>query len=295
MRVLVTGATGFIGRHLLRALAARGDEVIALSRQVRVVERDAAGIRWLAVDDELENKLSSLKNIDVVFHLATAYGRQGETYFDIEQANVAFPLVVLQWAANGGCDTFINTDSFFSRPEYRYGYMKEYSLTKRTFAEWGALTADDHSHFHFVNARLEHVYGTGDDARKFFPMILRELLGNVPQIDLTACNQKRDFVFVEDVVRAYIAIARNTAALPSYVEVGVGTSISTSLRSVVERLHSLSKSTSELRFGALKHRPGEIMNSHADISFLSSLGWSPEVQLDEGLCRLVAEQMREER
>ncbi len=178
MRVLLTGATGFVGSHLLVALNKAGHRLVAIKRPSSVLPLPIRGIdnvNWIDNDQELTAKLKALDKFDAVIHLATNYGNKSRDWVEVERDNVELPLLLLQYAVGNDCGMFINTDTFFSRKAYSYSHMEEYILTKQHFAAWGELAALKTPGFAFINARLEHVYGPSDRSQKFIPWLYKDL------------------------------------------------------------------------------------------------------------------------
>jgi CDP-abequose synthase len=196
---------------------------------------------------------------------------------------VAFPLMLLEYSVGSGCNLFVNTDSFFSRDEYDYPYMREYILTKRTFSAWGKLAVENNPNYCFINARLEHVYGPGDNWDKFIPKLLKDLVAGKPEIQLSTCEQRRDFIFSTDVVNAYLLLLDCGVKLSGYLDIEIGTGKSISLKDFVLAASNATRSNSSLNFGSVPQRQNEIMSSNADTSYLFSLGWKPIVELQQGL------------
>ncbi|MGN7468381.1 NAD-dependent epimerase/dehydratase family protein [Brevibacillus sp. SAFN-007a] len=288
MNVLLTGATGFLGSHLARALLVAGHQVTILKRSTSDCSRLADIASELAAcDADAAAPLSAFSRhgpFDAVIHAATAYGRKGESDAALVEANVLFPLRLLHACCEQGTRLFVNTDTF-SRASLALGatHLAGYHLTKKQFAEWGALTAARHG-LTFANMRLEHVYGPGDQPDKFIPYVIRHCLQDGARLALTSGEQKRDFVYVDDVVEAYLLVLRHKDALPmGYLDYQVGTGKATTVRELVETIHSLTRSTAKLQFGALAQRSGELMCSQADTRMLQALGWQGRVSLAEGL------------
>ena len=286
MRILITGGTGFVGAHLLSALkSVDGVEVVATMRPGSLIplNLDSGNIEWVMVDEGFKNKIYSFKKFDAILHLATCYGKSGESILDIEMANVSFPLLLLDFAVKGGCDAFVNTDSFFSRELYSYSYMKEYILSKQFFLKWGRLSIEKNPKLQFINARLEHVYGPMDKLEKFIPSLANDLASNKAEIKLTSCEQERDFIYVSDVVDAFLKILKCGLNSPGFKEFEVGTGTPTPLKEFVNMLKMHIGSNSRLLFNSLPQRSGEIMTSFANTESLRSLGWAPQIKLDEGI------------
>lgn len=286
---LITGATGFIGSHLARRLVGHGWEVHALVRSYSSLCRLEDVLERMTlhhVDEESQDLLwGELGQVDVIFHLATAYGRDEQAPSAVLRSNVLLPLELLEKAILHEVPLFISTDTCFSLD---YPYLRSYTLSKRQFVDWARILVDG-TRTKMVNLVLQHPYGPHDSQGKFVPWLIGQCLANVKAIDLTSGLQEKDFVFVADVVAAYETLANRRTELPdgcAIVECGSGKT--TSLKDFALAVHRLTHSTSRLNFGALKDREGEVPRSVADIAFLRRLGWHPECSLEDGLTITVA-------
>jgi nucleoside-diphosphate-sugar epimerase len=288
MKVLVTGATGFLGSHVARALAGRGDRVVVLKRRGSDLARLRDLLPGLALydaEDGVDRLLAEHGDLAAVLHAATCYGRNGEPDDVVFEANTAFPLRLLQRAARAKVPLFVHTDTCFNSGPLRYTYLRSYSLSKRQFTEWGEQFAS-RGDIYFVNVKLQHPYGPGDSPGKFVPAILRQCLDNVEALRLTPGEQKKDFVYIDDVVAALLLVLDRCAeGFAPFQEYECGTGEAVSIRHFVETAHALVGSRTRLLFGALPYREHEIMYSCADTAALRDLGWSPHYDLAEGLER----------
>src|SRR5690606_3546497 len=111
----------------------------------------------------------------------------------------------------------------------------------------------------FVNIRLQHMYGPGDDPSKFTSHVFHACQRHQPQLALTAGEQRRDFIYIEDVVSAYGVVAGKLNELSTSDQVDVGSGNAPSVRSFVEQVHLLTGSRTELKFGAIPYRANEAM------------------------------------
>ena len=281
---VVTGATGFIGSHLVRTLINRGWAVHALKRETSamdLVTDVSSAINWHDLDvTPLDDIWDSIGEANVVFHLATQYGRNDEPASEVVNTNLIIPMRLLEQSEKRNVPLFVATDTCFPSS---YPYLRSYTLSKKQFAQWGQVWAEK-TNRKFVNVVLQHPYGPGDQAGKFVPWIVRQCQTNVAHIELTTGEQKKDFIFIEDVVEALIVLYTNQNLLTTnFSEVPCGSGDAVSLRHFVETIHSISNSSSELMFGNLTNREGELQFSCANTQALNQLGWHAKTCLSDGI------------
>lgn len=281
MRVLLTGVTGYLGSHLATELLKEGYEVIALKRELSSLNRIQAILPRLALYNLEETNLAELfagfGKFDAIIHTATCYGRNGESISQITEANLLFPLKLLEAAVFGNVDVYINTDTALDK------LLNPYTLSKGQFSEWGKYFAHQEK-IRFINLRLEHFYGAGDDDSKFTTHVINSCLANVPYLNLTLGEQRRDFIYIDDAVSAYLLLLKKRNSFQDwFIDFEVGSGVAVTIRQFVETVHSLTASTTRLNFGALPYRAGEAMLSQANTAALKLLGWQCRHELAEGL------------
>ena len=281
-QILLTGATGYLGSHLAHAFVAAGHRVAVLKRVSSSLARIEALLPQLQlfdIEDGLEAPFLAMGRVDAVIHAATCYGRNGENSAAIFAANTAFPLRLLEVAATFKTAVFINTDTSLDK------YLNAYALSKKQFMEWGRFYAARNM-LRFLNLRLEHFFGPKDDDTKFTSHVIRSCLANVPELKLTPGEQIRDFIYIDDAVSAYLLLLEKLGQLSEqFVELDVGSGEAISIRAFVEKIHQLTGSETELKFGAVPYREGEVMYSNADTEFLKGLGWQCQVSLEQGIVK----------
>ena len=292
MNILLTGATGYLGSHLAKVFVDNGHLVVALKRKTSSLRRLDADLqkKLFFYDIDTLNFALPFKNhgpFDAVVHASTCYGRGGESVGDIFEANIGFPLRLLEIAASYKTGTFLNTDTFFSRDASSYSYLNEYSLSKKQFAEWGRQYSSNRR-IRFVNIRLEHLYGPGDNPSKFTTWLVEQCVRNVTSIELTPGEQLRDFIYIDDVTSAYTCLLQHVEELSKgFVELGLGTGKPIRLRDFVELVNRLSHSHTKLLFGALPYRDHEIMSSSANTHQLAAFGWRCNTELSQGIMSMI--------
>jgi CDP-paratose synthetase len=279
-RILMTGATGFLGSHLLVRLLKEPDvsDITILKRSYSDLGRIA---HLIPVISSFDHDLHPLEEIfqnnkfDIILHCATNYGRGPIPRAQIIESNLLLPLRLLDLSAEHGTSVFINTGTMLDN------HISAYSLSKQQFREWFRGAAERMT---CIDMLLEHFYGPGDDRTKFVSYLIGVLLEGRPSIDLTEGMQTRDFTYIEDVTNAFLDVLRSAEPGGGYLEYEVGSGQPTRLRDFVELARAICGNTrTELRFGALAYRANEQMNVAADTSRLRELGWRSKWSVRSGL------------
>lgn len=287
MKILLTGASGFLGSALAIHFRERGNRVTLLlratSRLDRLRCRDAAFDIGRCVTDADVDAIVQRAKPDMVIHAACAYGRQGETFVQLTDTNVRLGLAILQSLLRTGRPvTFINTGTIL-KPD-----VSPYALSKSQFAQWGrVMAAQSAGQLQFINVLLQHMYGPGDDPSKFATHVLHACKSNAPELGLTLGEQERDFIYIEDVVSAYEVLVEQRQKLEPVLDIEVGSGMAPSIREFVETVHRLTGSRTHLRFGALPYRANEEMHCQADLARMNRLGWKPAYGLEAGLKKTI--------
>jgi len=285
--ILLTGATGYLGSNILPRLLDAGYEVIVLKRSFSNTTRIAAyleKITYYDIDTIEYARIFEEHTIDTILHCATHYGRKDKGPLQTVEANLLLPLQLLELGRQYGIKHFINTDTILDKR------INSYSLSKRQFKDWLLSYKNE---MVCVNIALEHFYGPGDDDTKFVSYIVRSLLNNVAYIDLTKGEQTRDFVYIDDVVAAFMFVLQHMTTWNNnfhYFEIGTNSAVS--IKELVLLIKKYSKnSNTKLNFGALPYRDNEVMSCVADTSAINRLGWNAQYSLEQGLQKTVAQEL----
>jgi nucleoside-diphosphate-sugar epimerase len=282
--ILLTGGTGFLGSHLLKKLLQDNYDVIVLKRSSSSVWRIkdyALQVTFYDINDDTNfKKIINDHKIDAIIHAATNY--QDKDLNKILQTNIIFPVKLLDAAQNSDVKLFINTDTFFTK-NVGYSYLNRYSVSKQILT----TLLQQYQHPVIVNLRLEHVFGERDSKNKFVTYLIEDLINNKPVIDFTEGTQERDFIYIDDVVDAYLKTITQFKKFNGYQSFEIGRGSALSIRSFVEKAHAISGSASVLRFGQLPQRAGEFTNSTANTEFRDLTGWTAQTDIESALKRLI--------
>lgn len=292
MRVLITGATGFLGQHCLARLLGEDCEVHAVSRSG---EHRSDRVHWLVAD--LRDPGQAIGVIQAVrpthlLHLAweATPGKYGSSPDNLSwlQASVA---MATAFGAGGG-KRFVGAGTSFEydpgdrpcledatpiRPASIYGKCKA--------ACWLAIEAvAAHHRFAAAWGRIFLPYGPGDPPARLIPSVLSALAAGGP-VETTHGQQQRDLIYATDIADLFLRLLLSSES----GAFNIGTGKATKIRSVVELLATRRGGLDRVRFGAIEPPAGDPAVLVADMDKVASrLGWSAPTSIDAGLERVLA-------
>ena len=292
-KIVITGATGFIGAAIAREFLKNGDHVTVLIRTSSNVSRlsEIYDLINFVTYDRLKDVRSSFGlDADIFIHCAwrgVAGSDRNEAFQFIDNIPLAIESVDL--AARFGCTRWIGLGS-----QAEYGNLNnridENSLTSPTTAYGRAKLTSGIAALGLCEAfnisgswlRVFSTYGPDDAPHWFVPYVIREFLANrTPK--LTKCEQMWDYLYVEDAARAIVSVAYQNDATGIF---NLGSGSSHSLKTCVEIIRETLKTDLIPEYGAIPYRADQVMHLEADISRLSKkTGWVPLVSLQDGLVR----------
>ncbi|MEV0623158.1 NAD-dependent epimerase/dehydratase family protein [Nonomuraea sp. NPDC050404] len=282
-RVLVTGASGFIGGHLATRLAALEADVHAVSRGI-----GTQAFRWHQVDLRDQKATAGLLRAvspDVVFHLASEVNgaRDPEMVPVTLAGNLQTTVNLLTAAVRHECRVVLAGSIEEPRPGNGHAAAPSpYAMAKHAASGYADLYRRLWD-LPCTVLRPSMVYGPAQrDTSKLVPYVTLALLrGEEPR--LTSGAKVADWVYVDDVVSAFVAAAESDRAIGQSFDVGTG--IRTSVRELVKLLYELAGNPAEPPFGAVADRALDITQAADTGPALDLIGWRPTVDLTDGLRR----------
>jgi GDP-4-dehydro-6-deoxy-D-mannose reductase len=277
-KVVVTGAAGFVGRALARALNDAGHGVTALIRADGDVGEAATWARLAAAEH--------------VFHLA-ARSYVPDSFADpagFIAANVGGTTRALEYCRQHGAHLVFASTSLFGIPE-RLPVREDDSIPPNTPYALSKFLAEQTCAFYarawqvpVTVLRPFNVFGPGQRGEFLIPLILDQVRAG-GEIRLKALAPRRDFIFLDDAVDAFMA---TLAAPQDYRVLNVGSGVSHSAQEVVDTIQRAAGTQLPV-ISEEATRPGEIPDVRADISRAREvLGWAPKHTFEQGIARLVA-------
>ena len=298
-RVLITGATGFVGTNLARRLLSAGHELHCLVRpghsswRIEDIRRDLILHEVFLHDSQVAAEVQKIRP-EWIFHLAThgAYSWQKD-WEQMVVTNIRGTANLLAACLRVGFECFVNTGS-----SSEYGFKNHactetellepnshYAVTKAAATLFCRQTALSEK-VYIPTLRLYSVYGAYEEPGRFLPtLITRGLRGELPP--LVDPNVARDFIFIDDVVDAYLAVATGSSAEPGPIY-NVGSGVQTTIADVVKLAREVMKIATQPSWGTMPNYSWDANVWVSDSSKIrSQLGWEPRVSFRDGFCRML--------
>lgn len=295
-KILITGSTGFIGQHLLNSLIKENCELHCLVRASRsdFINKQVSGVYYFDVDLKLKDPLNKIvKSIspDFVIHLAGEKSRSNEiceinsiidnnvfgtiNLFDsLLGVNNLKRIILLGSIEEYG---FVNPpfkENSFENPVSIYG------ISKLTITKLAQIFINQYK-LPITILRPSLVYGPNQGTEMFISSIINKL-SQKDTFYMTKGEQYRDFIFIEDLIRAIKKTILNDEVSGLVINIASGKTYQ--LCDIANKIANLLNAENYLNVGALEYRKLEIMNYSVDINLaITKLNWNPITTIDEGL------------
>lgn len=307
-KILVTGADGFIGSHMVEALLACGCDIRAFvyynsfnswgwldtlpSETTRKLDVFCADIR------DPNGVFESMKGCDVVFHFAALIGipfsyHSPDAYVE---TNIKGTLNVLQAARklNVGRVLVTSTSEVYGTAQY-VPIDEKHPLQGQSPYSATKIGADSIAESFYrcfdtpvVIVRPFNTYGPRQSARAVIPTIITQLLNGQTELNLGSLSPTRDFNFVEDIVQGFIAIAQADNVLGEQINIATGQEHS--IQKVADFLINTinPKASIHHRDERIRSEKSEVRRLLGDNTKIKNLtGWSPKYNLEQGLSKTI--------
>ena len=296
MRIIVTGATGFVGRNLLPKIIHANHEIFEITINPDLSKElygDNTEQFYFFNDNvnKLKNELDNFKP-EVLIHLASYLTSSDDTE-DMQKlinSNIFFLCQVLDAVKDSGLKWFINTGSFAEYykgdgvfdPAYLYSATKTAS---RIFVDYYSKAYK----FNYTTIVPYTIYGGVDTQEKIIDLIFNSL-DSEKSVSLTQGNQVLDFIHIEDVTDFYITCLLNLHKIPNGTSFQLGTGIGHTLREISAIMEMSTNKFSNIAWGSKSYRPRDVMFAVANISNQDLLfNWKPKITIEDGIKKYLEE------
>ncbi len=280
MKLLLTGATGFIGTHLLLRLKEDGHEVMTLGRSFN---NDAFQMA----------EFMKKEKFDGIIHLASLFLAQHkpEDIKNLIESNVFFSTAVLEAAVATEIPWFINTGTFWQHyRDKKYSPVNLYAATKQAFEDIAQYYYETFP-INFVTIKLFNVFGPKDPRPKIFNLWLK-ISRSKETLEMSPGGQVIDITYIDNVIEGYIRMIGLLSKDAKRKFCGWSFVIPSKERMPLKRLSQLFEKITgaklSIKWGAKDYRPREVMMPWKKGKKIP--GWKPTVGLIEGIKRTFNEQ-----
>ncbi|MEI6456004.1 MAG: NAD(P)-dependent oxidoreductase [bacterium] len=274
-KILVTGASGFLGHPLVTALRSAGYDVTAID----IPDGD------ITQESTLEPHLKS--GISRVIHLAgkTFVPESWKHPFDYYRVNVMGTVNVLEFCRKSGAGMTYISSYLYGAPDYLpidekhpVKWYNPYSHTK-VLAEQTCRFYMETFGLHVVILRPFNAYGPGQPAQFLIPEIIKNVLDpSVQKVEVMDLRPKRDYVFIDDLVNAFMKSIDVTSGTYN-----VGSGYSYSAEDIINLVMKITGIVKPFSSKGME-RPNEIFDLYADCTSAGKeLNWQPETPFEKGI------------
>jgi UDP-glucose 4-epimerase len=304
LHIVITGASGFIGSKVSQFLAEEFPDslILGIGRSVSPSTKPGnPNFRYVSCDLLAGKFQDSLpEKTDVVIHLAgdrRTFVKHDEFTLQM-RSNVEMTNAMADYAYMARAKLFLYASTVYvysgnAAPPFKEDFVDIPSdnLGATKLASESLLKARAVAgQFKAVSFRIGTVYGPGSSHEQFIPQAIAKLSSHEPIAKFGPADIKRDFVYIDDVARAYVKALKTMIDKDfDYEALNVGTDRSTSIREVVQIVSDSVGTGKQIEFNTFKNVGSKADTDHQlDLTRTGSvLGWRPEVSLEEGLQRTI--------
>lgn len=275
MKILISGATGFIGKHLVRRL-------VEENHIVHTIVRPCPEINSLIASMEKEK-------FDGIIHLASFFLAKHESK-DIESlidSNITLGTKLLEAATRSRVSWFINTGTFWQHYKNKnYNPVNLYAATKQAFEDVAKYYIET-SNLNFVTLELSDTFGPEDTRPKIFNLWLKASK-NKETLDMSPGKQTLDINYIDDVVGGYMQmiglLSRDKKRSLRGKKFSLNSTKRYTLRELASVFEKVTKTKLNINWGKKEYRPREVMvpwNKGVKIP-----GWKPKISIEKGIRKM---------
>lgn len=289
MKILISGSTGFIGKHLIKRLKKNNDNIHAIVREstdTKLLKDE--GIKYYVFKNDINNLVSflELEKFDGIIHLASIFLPQHnpEGIKRLVDSNIYFATTLLESAVKTNVSWFINTGTFWQHyHDADYSPVNLYAATKQAFEDIAKYYIET-TNIDFVTVKLNDTFGPNDTRPKIFNL-WEKIRKSGERLDMSPGQQIIDISYIDNIVDGYLRLvdllSKDTERKLSGKSFAIGSDQRMSLRKLAATYESVTKSKLNINWGGREYRPREVMIPWTKGKKIP--GWKPNISISEGI------------
>ena len=292
-KILITGATGFIGYHLAKYCLKLNWSVTSISTKKPIKTRKLKNVEYLICDLYNKNKLNKKLSLDFDYVVNLAGYVDHSNRDRIIKSHYIGCKNLSTILLNTKIKKFIQVGSSIEYGKIRSPQLENKNNKQRTFSAYGEaklkstkflLNLSKKFNFPVTVIRLYLVYGPYQDINRVIPITILNAIKN-KKFDCSNGLQLRDFTYIEDVIEAIIKTLKNRQSTGQIINIGQGKPVS--IKRVINKIFELLNS-GKPQFGKIDLRKDEIMKLYPNILKAKKiLNWKPRISLENGLKKTI--------
>jgi len=292
MKIFITGATGFIGKHLVNKLVEEGHNItINLFGEEQSPFSNKILTYKLNEDNILtDTKYFKQEAFDGIIHLASLYItlHKPEDAIRLIDSNVRFSTYILECASQAKIKWFVNTGTFWQNYENAdYSPVNLYAATKQAFESIAKFYIDTNQ-IKFCTLRLCDTYGPDDTRPKIFNLWNR-IAKSGETLEMSAGNQVIDISYIDDIVEAFFMLASHLQNTSIGIINGTVYAVKAETRYTLKELAAIFEKVKlqklHINWGRREYRDREVMHPWTNGQIVP--GWVPKVSIEKGIKNII--------
>ena len=254
MDILILGGSGYLASKIAKQLVDDNNIVCTRRKESKMqyIERELNNrkdeIKFIPASLEAIQVALQYTSFDIVINLVCNYGRNNTLYDNVLEANIEFPLEVLNCLVEHGTKRFITIGTGLPVN------FNMYSFSKNIFSEFGEFYVKQHG-INFINLKLEMFYGWDEPRNRFIPGLIHDMIDG-KEINVTVGTQLRDIIAVDDVVMIILAVVKSNL-IEGFQEISIGTGVAPAISELVNYIWERTGRKSKINYGSVPLRYNE--------------------------------------
>lgn len=289
MKILISGATGFIGKNLSSMLSSKGHDICALVRvSTNIDSLQKEKVRFYTFDDDIDKLRTFMEKekFDGVIHLASLFlaSHESKDIKNLIDSNVYLGTAILEAASKSGINWFLNTGTFWQHYKNKdYSPVNLYAATKQAFDDIAKYYIET-SRINFVTIKLSDTFGPNDTRNKIFNT-WDKISKSGEFLDMSKGAQIIDINYIDNVIDGYTQmidlLAKDKKGTLSGKSFAISAKERLSLKELAKIFEKVTKQKLHISWGKKEYRLREVMVPWEHGKKIP--GWKQKISIAEGI------------